>query len=473
MKYIIIGGGPTGLSLAYILSNNGYNVEIIEKNNQLGGSWNFQWSNDKYFSENSPRVLGFGKYTQKFLTEIGINEKEDLENIYGNMVQTSLKVFNFIKEYLSFNDYIILSSNLIKSKTIGIDDSLTLQDWFDNSDLSENAKKGLSIISITICDRPDKTNLNDFFGSMGAFNLKQLREPNKWYELLKENFSKKTNIKISTNTEVIELVEDNNKIVKAICFNKEHNKKEVKYGNKFILSTQSDGIFSILNKSNKIVQNNWTSLDWINNWCKKTYYSGFGFQLHFKEDVAFKNDWCWACKNEWTIIILPVSNWLKIKSYDNEIKTVWSCVIVDMDTKSNTIDKTVNECSIKEVIDEALNQINKLNKIPEPYKITISENLRDDDGIWKSQNTGFTRGKEEYLPIKGNIDNLFALGCFTDTGTPSISYLEKAILSVVVYLNKYEPNVNGFHNKNNYYKYIIIIFIIGFVSFGVYNKIKK
>ena len=51
MKYTIIGAGPCGLSLAYILSLNNLNVDIIEQSNQFGGSWNSQWIEDKYFSE--------------------------------------------------------------------------------------------------------------------------------------------------------------------------------------------------------------------------------------------------------------------------------------------------------------------------------------------------------------------------------------------------------------------------------------
>ena len=38
MKYTIIGAGPTGLSLAYILGINGYNIDLIEQSSQLGGS---------------------------------------------------------------------------------------------------------------------------------------------------------------------------------------------------------------------------------------------------------------------------------------------------------------------------------------------------------------------------------------------------------------------------------------------------
>ena len=50
MKYTIVGSGPSGLSLAYILSLNNIEVQLIEQYDQLGGSWNSQWINGKYFS---------------------------------------------------------------------------------------------------------------------------------------------------------------------------------------------------------------------------------------------------------------------------------------------------------------------------------------------------------------------------------------------------------------------------------------
>ena len=46
-------------------------------------------------------------------------------------------------------------------------------------------------------------------------------------------------------------------------------------------------------------------------WTQNTFYSGFGFQIHFNTYVEFKNEWCWSCNDDWTVIILPVSNWLK------------------------------------------------------------------------------------------------------------------------------------------------------------------
>ena len=57
MKYIVVGSGPTGLSLTYYLAKAGHEVILFEKEDQLGGSWNCQWQDGKYFTENSPRIL--------------------------------------------------------------------------------------------------------------------------------------------------------------------------------------------------------------------------------------------------------------------------------------------------------------------------------------------------------------------------------------------------------------------------------
>ena len=111
-------------------------------------------------------------------------------------------------------------------------------------------------------------------------------------------------------------------------------------------------------------------------WCNETFYIGFGFQLHFDTKVDFPEKWCQSCTSEWNIIILPVSDWLIIKSKNPKIKTVWSCTITSVDTKSKTTRKTVNESNLQEVLDESMNQLNKLISIPKPYKITSSQNLK-------------------------------------------------------------------------------------------------
>ena len=93
MKYVIVGAGPTGLSLAYNLALNNKEVTLIEKDNKLGGSWNSQWIEGKYFSENSPRVISYDGNTKQFMKSIGLCNN-DFGYIYGNAFQSVKRVLN-------------------------------------------------------------------------------------------------------------------------------------------------------------------------------------------------------------------------------------------------------------------------------------------------------------------------------------------------------------------------------------------
>ena len=226
------------------------------------------------------------------------------------------------------------------------------------------------------------------------------------------------------------------------------------------MCTQSTGLLNILENSDLEVKNNWYEFDYFKKWCKNTNYNGISFQLHFDSIVDYTNNWCWSCDTDWNIIITPVSNWLKVISKDPKVKTVWSCTVVLQDVKSKNINKTVDECNLNEFLEESVFQINQKLKIPQPYKITTSQNLKKKDNKWVSYNTGFTRGKYHYLPMKGNISNLYALGSFTDNSYNHVSYMETSIRASITYLNKYESKLNGFHKSKTNYIFVIILIII-------------
>ena len=60
-----------------------------------------------------------------------------------------------------------------------------------------------------------------------------------------------------------------------------------------------------------------------------------------------------------------------------------------------------------------------------------------------SKNTGYTKGDYEDLSIKGKIDNLFALGCFTKENKDFVAYMGGSIDSVSNYIKKYEKNMKS------------------------------
>ena len=458
MKYIIVGGGPTGLSLAYGLVKNNYQVVLLERDSILGGSWNSRWV-DGNFSENSPRVLSTNGSHMDLLYEIGLTN-EDFDIVYGNIYETNYKVFNFVRKYFEFMDYVIFLSAMIKYRYTNkyIKKNNSLQDWFNDSKLSDSAKKGIRILSIIICDTPQNTNATDFFASIESVKLVQMKDSNKWHNLLESYFDSLANMTIIKNTTVLNINDDATAIQ---CKNRDGTILNLE-GDRIVLCTQSDGIYPILQNSSFTIKNNWNSEKWIKEWSTNTYYSCFGFQLHFNEIEQFPDTWCWSCQSDWCIIILPVSNWLSLNSVDDTIKTVWSCCIVDMETKSKRLNKTPNECTKEEITDECIYQLKQLHHFSQSFKTTISPGIYKKNGKWISSKTGFTRKKLGYLPISGNLPNLFALGCFTKVNY-STSYMKTAVDASAFFL-KNKHGIELLTKKTNSEKKKILLTIIVIIS---------
>lgn len=472
MKYVIVGAGPTGLSLAYVLANNGYEVDLIEKDAQLGGSWNAQWVEGKYFSENSPRVILYPSEFFNFLFDVGMT-MDDFGNIYGNIFQTILKFLVFFTKHFSITDYSTLIQGVVYNNIINSD--RTFQDWLDHSGLSDGAKKALTIFCITINAEPHNTHINDFFGAMlGLPHVKQMREPNQWLNMIEHKFSLLPNIRVHKNMELINITGTKDKIERAIAKNCKTAQVRSYEGDRFIFATEPNAFPNMIKNASVSIKNNWTSYDWINKWSQESYYIGFGFQLHFREKIDFDNEWCWSCEDDWNVIITPVSNWLNEKSKDPLVNTVWSCCITKMDNKSSTLGLTANQCSREQILTECMRQIKKgfSGELPKPYRVTFADGLHRKGGKWISKNTGYTRKPGlGYLPMRGNIENLFALGCYTEQGRNMVAHSGTAVGATMEFLNKYEPGVHGFHNK--YHKYRLLIMMVLIFAYYRYKKSKK
>lgn len=447
-EYIIIGAGPTGMSLAYNLAKNDISVIVLEKSESVGGSWNSEFIDRKYFAENSPRVLFNTGPHMDFLYEIGMRD-EDFANIYGNIAVTYFQMLSFLLSNIEFQDYSIIIKAVVRYSFTNVNTNTSLAEWLSESSMSEKGKNMIRKISILISDIPEKTNVVDFFNTITpkGMNFIQMRDPNKWHNLLKERFKKMKNIRILTNCEVRSLSgfsksSLNFKIQQAEYFDHKSKKKMIINAKRFVLCCQSDAICRILQQSDDIIHNNWNSIEWMSDWCEKTQYNSIGFQFHFKKDVVFPSKWNWSVDTDWSLIIQPVSNWLTNISRDDNIKTVWSCCIIDFYTKSERIKKSPNECTIEEIISESIRQLREIYEtLPDPDVVTVSSGLHFKNDKWISKNSGFTRGVHDYLPIHGkSCSNLFALGCFTKT-TPSISHMGKAVEATEKFLDEFEKRV--------------------------------
>ena len=254
MTNVVIGGGPSGLFITWYLAHKGREVYLIEKDDILGGSWNSDWDLD-YFTENSPRILFLNSPSMDFFREIGMSN-EDFENVYGGFFQTMLKISHFLFQYINLIDF----SKIVYCLLTHNDRKEVMSEWMDNNNISDKGKIGLSILCITACDVPEKTNVIAFFNSMFDMpmwgNIIQFRDSNKWHKIIEQKLSNFNNVHILKESTVKSLVCENNKVYKCIIQSKENGLINL-HGDTFILCTQSSGLSTILENSDKLVQNNW------------------------------------------------------------------------------------------------------------------------------------------------------------------------------------------------------------------------
>lgn len=467
--FIIYGGGPTGLTLAYILSKNNFNIALIEKESKLGGCWKVEWKNNKYFTEHSPRVLmenNSGLF--KLFKLIGFNYKKETLPTYGNLLETNNKFINFFSKNLEITDYFKILNGLFY-----INSNLTVTEWMNKLKLSKKAQKALTIFSILIANSPDKLLISELF-IVNNFPVMFLQfiDNEKWINLL-ENKLIKQNVDIYKNYELKKLIyhSNSNKIKQSIIkYTKNINfyNQKIMTGKNHIITFPPKAMYDFLIHQPQIIRNNWNELkgNKLTKWLKESTYYSFGFQLHFKQSKIdnpkldlTKKKWCWSCFNDYNLIIIPTSDFTKISSKDSKIQTVWSCTIVDTNVLIKKFNKTVNQMSRDEIINDVLKELYKFTNTYPTY-VTFYDGLKkekiNNQEQWISKDSAFSVGKSGIVKSKGKITNLEWIGPHNKTG---ITVINKAIDIAIDWCKNNKFNIYNLDQKTDYFKGILIIIV--------------
>ena len=500
LNYVIIGSGPTSIALTLMLcQHKNINITILEASNSIGGCWSVEYLDNKYYSENSPKVMFEYKYFNQILHFLDINPQKSFKNIYGNSFNVMTKFIDFFYTGLNSREILIFITTILKYKLGFFDKNITLHEWLTSNNFSKKGYKTFEILSIAAADKPEKILASVIFGSFSnnALNIKQLKDPKDWINKYTNYLHRKKNVKVLLNHELIS-IHDNGKLMNNVDYitvndNNDGNNRKLKKMkfDQYMICIPPLSMKKILLNSTTLVKNNWMSYDKISKWIDRSSYTSFGFQLHFDYNIEFPSNWCWSCNGEWNTIILDISKYSNKYTFDKKIKTVWSCVVIDLDKRSTYINKSVNECNdYNEIIKESLRQIeydyqkNHKNKVCNliPYKITSYSGLSkkfDNKGKqhWNSRDSSYTNSTGILIPPKGNlVGNIYWIGSHN---IGEITNMETALTSAVDFCNK--KMLNTFfkdykfdNNKILFYIFIIIvIFTIVRITYYLFRNIPK
>jgi hypothetical protein len=473
--YVIVGGGPTGLSLAWYLGKIGKKVLIIEKETTLGGCHRVQRVNG-LFSEHGPRVYS-NSYLNfiEILEEMGIKFDDiftsynfDISNI-GKKTILDLKfyeMFSFIITFIQlalnpdFGKNITMRSHM--KRFLFTDESI------DYVDRLCRLTDGATVDNYTLFQ------FLQLINQQFSYGLHQPKLPNDkgLFKIWEEKLLNYKNIDIVLNQDVLKINNLGNKISSLTVMDRESKNTYEIIGNNFILAIPPRPIVSILNNSPIVeVKNAFGKIEDMFKWTKNnSYFDYLPITLHFKNKIDLPKIWGFP-SSDWGIAFIFLSDYMKFSDpteLENS-KVVISTCITYPERKSKRLNKTAHECELNEVYDELIFQLREIfPTLPVPEKMILSPQVYKDTKInkWVNYDTAYVLTNENsHIPYESQIfTNLYNCGTHNGNSNYYFTSMESAVSNAKMLVNKLEPidfkmKLNNTRNITNYLYFLILIFI--------------
>jgi all-trans-retinol 13,14-reductase len=161
MKYdvVIIGSGLGGLQCAYILSQEGYNVCVLEKNKQIGGSLQTFRRGNTVFDTGMHYIgsMDEGQVLNRFFRYFRLTDKLNLKRMDENgyeIIQFEDKEYKFAMGYDRFRETLLQSFPNEKEALLKYTDKMkeisSSVDLYNMRDFSDEKSKYIDYLSIGI-----------------------------------------------------------------------------------------------------------------------------------------------------------------------------------------------------------------------------------------------------------------------------------------------------------------------------------
>lgn len=466
--FIIVGGGPCGLTLAYYLSKNKNNkILLIDSNDSLGGCHRVKRSYEfNLFTEHGPRI-----YSSSYVNFRALLDDMNL-NFFDLFIEYDFKLMDTVKKSLSIikkreltlfaKEYIKLIFNQKSSKFI------SMEDFCNKNNFTDKTKDYLDrLCRLTDGAGIDRTSLFQFLQLLNQHFFYKIYQPNKpndiqlfklWEEKLISN-----GVTIWKNSFVSSITINtvNNDINHIIVI--KNQKEEKLFAKNFIFAIPPKFYYNLIIKSN--LQQHYPGLNNIVQ--DNNYIVDIPVTFHWKSKIILPKIWG-LTDTDWGLAFVVLSNYMDLS---NEIsKTLISTCITRIDSKSNFTNKTANETTDKnEFIEEVFRQL-KLTypELPKPDFSILNPNVTRDKDNWMEKDTAYVSTyKQQFYPYNNkNIKNLFFVGTHNGHSNYSFTSLESALQNALHFLNFIgnKTNIKKGLELTTLIRVILVIIILLFIK---------
>jgi hypothetical protein len=481
---VVIGGGPSGLALVHYCSNIDVNkkILIIEKEHDIGGCHRVRRVPVKYnnsiqnvFTEHGPRIYSSTyKVFSKLLHDLEL-QFTDTFTPYNFSISTIGG--DTIWKVLSYTElmYLVISFlRLTFDYNYGMDTSM-----FEFM-IHNNFKKDSIDIIDRICRLTDGASAQNYtlheflqlFNQQALYTIYQPKYPmdtvlfKKWHRYLTSK-----NVDFMLNTNVERLIEKDGNI-KIVTSGKQILGKTV------ILAIPPINMVNILENSEGPIKNAFGDLNTLKQWAIKTRYIEY-LSMTFHWDTILNLDKVYGFpKTEWGVAFIVLTDYMQFE--ETVSKTVISLAVTITDKKSSRINKTPNECSKDELIQEVFYQLTlAFPNLLQPTLSLLSPGVIYKNNQWISTDTAFiSTSQQPFLDSSSKtINNLYNLGTHNGNHLYKFTSLESAVTNGLSLATKIYPDMQTKYTITSTIQVtdviriiIIIIILMYFILFWVNNK---
>ena len=481
--YCIIGAGPTGLTVSYLLSKIGKKCILIDKNKDVGGCHRVDRVNG-LFTEHGPRIYSSSYVNTKNILKLMDIDFNDIFTGYNftisNIGNRTIKHFTY-KELSYFIYHFIL---LLFDENHGI--NISMKNFMENRNFTNETKDYIDrLCRLTDGASSDRYSLNKFFQLVNQQLFHKIYQPKKPHDIglfrLWKNQLYQNDTDILLNTEIICLNGKDEKTVETITV-KENTLKnyfEIK-AKKYIFCIPPKHLGIIL--SNKTLneisyKNAFGDFKIVNEWINNTNYMNY-IPITFHWDFTHKNiilPKVWGFPNtEWGIAFIVLSNYM---NFDDNRSFIVISTCITKNIKSTYINKTPDECNEDELKKETLRQLRiSFPTLPSPSYAIIHPNVKYINNKWIEDDTAFISATDnKYLKYNSDtVINIFQVGTQNGNSKYRFTSMESAVSNGIIFSNYIEKNTKKIIETTYTFDLIsviklFLIFLI-FLCFIYYSK---
>lgn len=441
--YIIVGGGPSGLTIAWLLAKCGHKCTIIEKESTIGGCHRVNRI-DGHFSEHGPRIYSSTYKTfSRLLKDMDSSFKElftpykfSISKI-GDYSIRSMKFYEIMRLIGGYFQNIFQSDKL---KKISMDDY--------TKDFSPETRNYID----ELCRLTDGAGMNNYsvfkflelMNRQGLETLYQPKNPNdiSLFKLWGDSL-KKLGVNIITSTDVLSInVNDINKKVEGVKITDGVNESTLNCQN-VILAIPPKSLLKLTTQFNN-------SEKWTND---NSYIDYISITYQWNKKVPLERIWGFP-ESDWGVAHIIMSDYFE----DYKDKTVISAGITNVDSplkNGSNIGLTARMADKETLKKETLRQLRMSYDLPEPDIIVIGSDI--------GQNSAYIQSSTNPVSLKYNckIKGLYNVGTQNGYGDYPFTSLESAVVNAHAIVHEIEPETQIYGIKTSYtLNQWIVIFIV-------------